>query len=533
MKKPTFKSIQKVARLVLLYAFFPGTLAHAQVIDKSIVDSLIKKDPDAAFIKIKASLNRSLKQNDSISAAFCYQYFGELFYYQAAYIQAVKYYYKADHIFRKSNDLLNLAKNLNKTGEAYYYSKQYGISLTKFQEALALYKKLGNRKGIADTYGLVGQTFEKSTRYDEAMKYQQLALTEYRTVKDQTGIAKIYENLASIYEDKPRMDSALKYYTLALNLNKASANEFAQIEIVNNIGDVYRKTGKYEAALAFTREAGRLSLSMNDQYQLSSAYRDLSKNFDLIKRYDSAYHYSELGRNIFLKIFTEDNNKQLALLQTLFEIQQKDDAIERFENEKEANQYIIAATVLIILLLILLAVSIISRQRLKIKNEQKLNEQNQALYEAQKNAMEADLELKSKELTSHTLHLIQKNQLLEELKAKLNHMVKDDKRDQKKELKQLISLISFNNNQDKNWHDFRIVFERVHENFFERLKKHSSALTSSELRLVALLKMNLGSADIATLLGISPDSLRISRYRLRKKLNLEEGENLSAFLQRL
>jgi hypothetical protein len=147
--------------------------------------------------------------------------------------------------------------------------------------------------------------------------------------------------------------------------------------------------------------------------------------------------------------------------------------------------------------------------------------------------MEGDLELKSKELTSHTLHLIQKNQLLEELKSKLGEMIKDDKRDQRKELKQLINLITFNNNQEKNWDDFRIVFERVHDNFFERLKKHSRALTASELRLVALLKMNLSSSDIATMLGISQDSLRISRYRLRKKLNLEEGENLSAFLQKL
>lgn len=112
-------------------------------------------------------------------------------------------------------------------------------------------------------------------------------------------------------------------------------------------------------------------------------------------------------------------------------------------------------------------------------------------------------------------------------------MIRDDKRDQRKELKQVISLITFNSNQEKNWDDFRIVFERVHENFFERLKKHGSALTSSELRLVALLKMNLSSPDIATMLGISQDSLRISRYRLRKKLNMEEGENLSAFLQQL
>jgi PleD family two-component response regulator len=138
--------------------------------------------------------------------------------------------------------------------------------------------------------------------------------------------------------------------------------------------------------------------------------------------------------------------------------------------------------------------------------------------------LRGELELKSKELTSHTLHLIQKNQLLEELKTKLNIIVKDDKRDQRKELKQLLNLISINNNQDKNWEDFRIIFERVHEHFFDSVKRHSSSLSSSDMRLLALLKMNLSSGDISTMLGISQDSLRISRYRLRKKLNLSEGE---------
>ncbi len=53
------------------------------------------------------------------------------------------------------------------------------------------------------------------------------------------------------------------------------------------------------------------------------------------------------------------------------------------------------------------------------------------------------------------------------------------------------------------------------------------------MRLISLLKMNLSSGDIATILGISQDSLRVARYRLRKKLNLEQGENLSAFFQAL
>lgn len=533
MKKLNLQGIQKVTIFCLLYIFIICTPAPAQLIEKNNIDSLIKKQPNAAFIKIKNALNKALAQNDSISAATCYLYLAELFYYQAAYPQSVDYYYKADRIFRKSNDLINLAKTLNKTGEAYYYSKQYSVSLPKFQEALAIYKKLNYTKGIAESYGLIGQTYEKSGKYVQAMKYQQLALAEFHKTRDKTGIAKIYENLGSIYEDGPKMDSALKYYTLALALNKANNNELAQIEVINNIGDVYRKTGKHQEALGYTRKAAQMALTLNDQYQLSSAYRDLSKNFDLMKRYDSAYHYSELGRNIFLRIFTEDTNKQLALLQTLFEIQQKDIAITGFEKERKANQFIIVATVLIVILLALLAASIFSRQRLKIRNEQQLNEQNHALYLAQKSAIEAELELKGKELTSNTLHVIQSNQFLEELRTELEEMIKDDKRDQKKRLQQIVTKINQGTNRDKHWKEFSNLFEQIHHTFFENLKKYSEELTASDLRLVALIKMNLNSKDMATLFGISQDSLRVARYRLRKKLDIPQGENLSTFIQTL
>lgn len=508
-------------------------MLHGQHINKNIVDTLIKKNPTAAFSKIKHQLNLALKDGDSTAAAICYQYLAALFYHQAAYSQAASYYYKADRIFRTSNDPSGLAKNLNKIGETYYYGKQYPVALSKFQEALSIYKKIGQDKGTAECYGLIGQTYEKAKKYTEAMQYQQMALTTYKKIKDQTGIAKIYENLGSIYEDKLQLDSALKYYSLSLKLNEENSNDLAQIEIVNNIGDVYRKTGKYNEALGYTKKAEQMAIALNDQYQLSSAYRDLSKNFDLMKKYDSAYHYSELGRNIFLNTFTEDNNKQLTLLQTLFEVQQKDNAILRFENEKKNSRFIVIATVLIVVLLVMLAASIISRQRLKLRNEQKLNEQNHILYKAQKNAISAELELKSKELTSNTLHAIQSNQFLDELKAELAEMIKDDKRDQKKRLQNIVLKISQNINHDRHWKEFSNLFEQIHQSFFDNLKKFSDDLTANDIRLVALIKMNLSSKDMAILFGISQDSLRVSRYRLRKKLNIPQGENLSTFIQSL
>nr|WP_228098767.1 tetratricopeptide repeat protein [Pedobacter sp. MC2016-24] len=426
-----------------------------------------------------------------------------------------------------------MAKNLNKIGETYYYGKQYRISLSKFQEALDNYQKIKNGKGIAESYGLIGQTYEKHQNYEKAVKYQQLALSAYQREQDSLGIAKIYENIGSIYEDKLELDSALRNYQYALEINQRNSNELAQIEIVNNIGDVYRKTGKYAQALRYTKKAAAMAVKLNDPYQLSSAYRDLSKNFDLMKRHDSAYHYSELGRNIFLKIFTEDNNKQLTLLQTLFEIQQKDDAITQFEQERRANQFIYIGTALIIVLLIMLAVSIISRQRLKLRNEKAANEQSNALYEIQKKAIEADLELKSQELSNNTLHVIQSNQFLEELRNELEEMIRDDKRDQKKRLQQIVTKISKRASHDKHWKEFSHMFEQIHQSFFDNLKKYSGDLTANDLRLVALIKMNLSSKDMAILFGISQDSLRVSRYRLRKKLVIPQGENLSTFIQSL
>jgi len=55
-------------------------------------------------------------------------------------------------------------------------------------------------------------------------------------------------------------------------------------------------------------------------------------------------------------------------------------------------------------------------------------------------------------------------------------------------------------------------------------------LTPNELRLSALIKLNLTIKEIAAIMGISPDSIKTARYRLRKKLNMQTGENLTKFM---
>lgn len=509
-------------------------------------EKLLQSQPDSAFKMLNKLLQESLQKKDEMKTAICYRQIGLIFYNQGAFTQALDCYNKSGKIFKNSNDLY-YAEILNKIGQTYYYNVKRKTALSNYNKALMIFKKSNHKKGIAETYGLIGQIYEKEKKLDSALYFQNIALKQYNQLNDWNGLAKINENLGSIYEDKSDFKVAFNFYQKALTINQKEKNQIAQIEILNNLGDMYRKTSQFDIALTYSFRAKNWALKYKDFYELSSAYRDIAKTFSFMGRADSAYFYSLEEKKIYAQIFTESSNKQMALLETIFSVQEKDQEISNLENEKRVNRIIIFGTIVIIILVIVIGFNIINKQKIRIDNESKLLESKRILHETEKRALEIEisnklikedhlkleLELKSKELTTHTLHIIQKNQLLEELKSKLNIILKDEKRDQKKEIKTVLGLINQSNNQDNNWEDFRIIFEQVHEKFFTELKIRSNNLTPSDFRLLALFKMNLGSSDIATILGISQDSLRTSRYRLRQKLNLAEGENLLQFIQQL
>ncbi|MCE2771495.1 MAG: LuxR C-terminal-related transcriptional regulator, partial [Saprospiraceae bacterium] len=83
---------------------------------------------------------------------------------------------------------------------------------------------------------------------------------------------------------------------------------------------------------------------------------------------------------------------------------------------------------------------------------------------------------------------------------------------------------------EKDWQIFESNFNEVHEIFFKKLKHQFPDLTPGDLKLAAYLKMNLSSKEIAPLLNISIRGVENKRYRLRKKMNLEEDDNLTNFM---
>ncbi|GAB3976199.1 hypothetical protein GCM10028806_35210 [Spirosoma terrae] len=512
----------------------------------SATEQLARQYPDSAYRLIKIKLDEAIAANSKLQEGDYLQQIGLLFFHQGSYAQSIDFLLQAQKIFVQAKDGNRLARNRNELGTVYYYNEQADKALAQFNEALAFYRQHRMAHGLAQTYANIGHIYEKRQATKLAYRYQKLALTYSRTATDTISLTKIYENLGSIFEDEARYDSARYYYEYALDLARKTHDEIGQIEIVNNLGDVFRKTNNYQRGLEFSQQARQMAEQKGELYQLSAALRDIAKTYRLMNRPDSAYEYIERSRNLTNDIYARENNRQIALLQTLYEVERKDSEITQLNAQKQIDALIIGGTVVVLVLIGVLGAVIISRQRLKIQNERAINQQNQEIFRTQHELIQAELknkqleeenlksqlELKSKELTAHTLQIIQKNQVLEELKEDLNAILKDDKRDQKKQLRQLAQKIVLSFNQDKYWDDFRNIFDQVHPYFFNRLTQQFPDLTATDLRLIALLKMNITSTDIATLLGISSDSLRVARYRLRKKIGLAEGESLSAFIQR-
>ena len=532
-----------VAGLVAL-----ATGAYAQENDRAdlvYTQRLSKQFPDSAFLLLKEMYEQSLNRKDRLGTGICLQQMGQICYYLGNYPKALDFHEQADKLFRAEGDRERVAANLDDMGLLYYYNRQIPLARKQYDEALGIYRETGNAGGMADTYGRIGHLYEKRQLYDSAFLYERQALLQYSKIAHKQGMAKIYENMGSIFEDLARYDSSWYYFANSLELYEQAGEEVASIEVVNNLGDIYRKTGRYREAIVQTRKALMLAEKTNDLYEKGAAYRDLGKAYDLLHQEDSAYHYLELSRRATLDIYSKENNRQTAFLSVLFDIDKKNDEIVRLENAREITSIVTTAVVIVVVLLVVLGWVIFSRQRMKIRNERLQSEQNRQMHEAQRGLMQVELanrqlqedrlvqelEVKRKGLTSYTLHVIQKNQLLENLRDRLSFLVKEDKRDQKKQLQQLIQQINQNFNHDQYWDEFRETFEQVHQQFFDSLKRHSDDLTGNDLRLLSLIKLNLTSGDIATLLGISTDSLRVSRYRLKKKLNLGVEESLTAFIQ--
>ena len=162
-------------------------------------------------------------------------------------------------------------------------------------------------------------------------------------------------------------------------------------------------------------------------------------------------------------------------------------------------------------------------EKAKKESELKELESTQAIIKLNNEKLRNDIESKNRELASSTMNIIKKNDFLNSIKTELIN-------GGEKNISKVVKIIDKDLNNSDDWKMFQEAFNNADKNFLKKVKDIHPSLTPNDLRLCAYLRLNLSSKEIAPLLNISPRSVEVKRYRLRKKMSLPHDSNLTNYI---
>ncbi len=547
----------------LCFIFWVGLVqfnwAQSNAVQLSYASENIEVKQDTAFYIAKSLYFKANKSSNPELLAKSALILGEIYLYQGSFKQASSFASEASELFRTMDNPLLLADSYILLGAIHQYARQFPLAKLNYMDALALYKANNHPLGVAKAYGWIGHYFEKINVPDTAIKYQHLALELLQPLKGSAvEQAKIMENIGSLHEDAHRYYKALQFFEQAYAIHNKHQIVVQEINNLNNIADIYRKTGQLDTAMVLADKVLGLAKQYNSTYQLRSAYRDKSKLLIKKGQTEAAYVYLDSALLLYSGMYSEENARRIAQLRTLYEHDKNLAIIQSLETEQVLNNRLnlslFIAVLLLVAILVLIYFHYISKQKQQkqllleqekvqsteqellvsdLKNtllrEQNLKTEllNSSLLETQ---LRNEIEIKGQALTNHTIATIRKNNFMQSLQEELKQLRKKDRVEMQKGLTKIMESIHYNFSREEEWSEFQRVFEDLHVDFFKNLKKCYPELSSTELKLSALLKLNINSVDAASILGVSQDSLRVARYRLKKKLQLDKQASLSGFL---
>ncbi|MEL7269480.1 MAG: tetratricopeptide repeat protein [Bacteroidota bacterium] len=483
------------------------------------------------------------------------------------------FYDKALINFTAVKDTVQISKIKRYIADTYGKKGYYEIGLQKALDAARLLEKSQDSFEIHMSYFGIASFYHELKDSLSAENYLRKISSFFEKNKNPRWESTAKLRLAALFLDSPdKYNEALALVDKGVDLSKDLNFKINIADGLLTKGLLLARMGKYEEAEKITKEAltysrptninhsisrslvllGELSLQEKD-YSKSQAYfkegLEVAENAGLLTQQKdalmnlakvnqsmgaslTALKYHQLFKEINDSIFQKERINKVEEWKLIYETEKKEAEIALQEeeiktlNEKARGDKLQKGLYAggMASALALFGLSVFGfRQRIK---------KNRIAREKQEEIYKHEIEHKQKELASQTLHLVQKNTFIQELKENLENL-KNSPEKFKAEFRRIVMLLKKENASDKDWEVFKTYFADVHNDFDQKLKTLYADISEKEIRLAAFLRMNLTTKEIAATLNVLPDSILKSKYRLKKKLGLDKETDLNRFLSTL
>lgn len=482
---------------------------------------------------------------------------GNLYYIEGRPDDASDYFYRA---LRMANDL----NNNNLTGIALMnlsnvlvQQKNYDKAVEYLTQSLDYHRKDNNRKEEANVLHNIGIIYLETGDYQKAREFFEQSLAIKEDLKtDPAGMIKIYNNLGLIAKEENNPALAESYYSATLRISRQVGDKAGEAVALNNLGSLKLMQNDPEA-LPLLLQSLESAQKIGLKKLVLANYDNLQKHYSAEGKWKEAFEFSMKYRALSDSIFNEESAEKIIELQTLYDTEMKEKENEILRDKQRIQLLRNRLLTMIAVVLAIIATSFfimfrlkrqslsksrelfikeseISQMKLKASEERNRNLEETLFAEEEIRKLQAkSLDQKKNELVSATMLIANKNEVFEQLKKLAEEIKRADDGPGSEKAREIITEIDRQTDMEKQWEQFRIRFESVHRSFFDKLRKADGGLTQNDLQLCAYLKLNLTTKEIARLMNISPESVNTSRYRLRKKLNLNNNITIDEFIHTL
>lgn len=491
---------------------------------------LLPEKADSTFLRLKASLNKNEHLGSKNLLAKDHLRLGEFYADHGIFSEAVPHFNSAMQLLKDApKDTLHVLL-YHAIGKVDFTKKNFELAAQYFAEGEQIAADTGYTKGQAISSTLLGSSYEKLKEYTTALDYQERAKQLFTILKDTLGIAIVNGNIGSIHEDLGENALAKDYFLRSYESVRGMGTPL-EANILNNLGDVDRRMGHYGQSIFYYEKALELAGTISEYQEMKEAAIDLSKIYNIQNNHELAYEYLEKANRYNNELQRIENSDQLNILHTVYEMDRNESQMALLQEQEKTNDA--KQNFMWLAIFSLAVITIVGYLHLSRKKQIKLKLQDyeRQLLKTELDKKEREVQLKASTLSKYSLLMSKKNKMLHELSLTLKNMAYRNHMDLQSKIRDLSLEIDSSLHQEEQSDEFLNFFKEVHPGFIKKLSSLSNdSLSPSEMRLAMLLRLNLSSKEIASVLGVTQDTVRVARYRLRKKLPIDSREELATFM---
>ncbi len=432
------------------------------------------------------------------------------------YYSALEYFSKA---LEKSDNEEKTATILNNLGLVHWNLGDNNLAMECYDKSQKIAKKLNLERLLGLIYTNQSLIYKEENKYKNALLKGRKAIDLFKKIDSPRDLAIAYNNYGQIFKKQHKNDSAYHNYLNAIKIYKSIDYMDGMAATYFNIAEININEKRKKESIQTASKSLDYAFQSNSKLRIGEGYKILSQVFETFKVFDSALYYQQKYTDHKIKYLETQYSKNLAESQAKLGAQVKDLRIQNLENKRiiAQNRWLLLFGIILIGVLIATIIT--------YKNWQEIKMRKKELEMELKNSKEI-LKVKENELKNFIIHLSQKNKLIKKLKKRISLKSTISKKEASKLLHHKILT-----NQD--WESFKIKFQQIYPDFLWKLKNQNFKITEGEVRFLVLFKINFSNKEMSSTLGISPQSVRVTKMRLKKKLNKQGYDAVEDFLKML